>query len=145
MATPYQAIYDKAIFRFRDYDVLRLTFQTEANLVLERFLKSAEADFAPVCQFDLNNCDAKLAQYNEDLDNECIEILALGISAYWLSAQSLDKDLLRNRMSTKEYSYFSPGNLLDAVTVLRNTLMNEFQSKVIRYSYRHGDIASLKV
>lgn len=141
MATSYVDVINRAQFRVTDYDVLKLTFQQQYDLMY-KYMLSAIADFSPYCKFDLEDRDDDLAQFNQDLDNECIEILALGIAAYWMSSRSLNSELLYNRLSTKEYSYFSPANLLREVQTLRDTVMQEYRSAIVRYTYRHGDIES---
>ncbi len=141
MPTPYRNIIQRAQFRVTDYDVLKRSFQCQIDMMAE-YLFCAVADFAPHCEFDLEDRDEDLFQFNQDLDHECIQILALGIAAYWMSSKTLNSELLRNKLSTKEYSYFSPANLLGEVQTLRDTVMREFKSAIIRYTYRHGNIVS---
>lgn len=141
MATPYVYVIDRAQFRVMDYDVLKRTFQEQYDLMY-KFLLSAIADFSPYCHIDLNDRSEELAQFNQTLDNEVMEILALGVAYYWMSSRTLNSELLYNRLSTKEYSYFSPANLLREVQTLRDSVQHEFRSAIIRYTYRHGDIAN---
>lgn len=142
MSTPYSVIFDRAVFRFRDVDFLKLS-NSEIHVVLTNFLKSAIADFAPVCEIDLTDYDDKLAQFNTDLDLECQEILSLGISFYWVSSRVMSQELLRNSLSTKDYTYFSPANLLRESQELRDSLRKEYRDRITQYTYRHGDIASI--
>ena len=141
MATAYLDVIDRAQFRVTDYDVLKRTFQEQYDL-MRNYLLSAVADFAPYCKIDLNDRNDHLARFNQDLDNECIEILALGVSYYWLSSRVLNNELLYNRLSTKEYSYFSPANLLREVQTLRDSVQHEYRGAIIKYTYRHGDVAN---
>lgn len=139
MATPYIHVIDRAQFRVMDYDVLKRTFQEQYD-IMYKFMLSAIADFSPYCLIDLNNRSDELAQFNENLDNEVMEILALGVAYYWMSSRALNSELLYNRLSTKEYSYFSPANLLREVQALRDAVQQEFRGAIIRYTYLHGDI-----
>lgn len=141
MATPYIDVIDRAQFRVTDYDVLKRSFQDQYDLMY-KYLLSAVADFAPYCLVDLEDRSEELAQFNQDLDNEVMEILALGVANYWMSSRTLNSELLYNRLSTKEYSYFSPANLLREVQTLRDSVQQEYRSAIVRYTYRHGDIAS---
>lgn len=142
MATPYSDIFKRAIFRFKDYDYLRMQ-DSEIHEVMTAFLRSAITDFAPVCLDDLYDVDEALAQFNADLDLEVQEILATGIAFYWTSARILDQELLRNSMSTKDYTYFSPANLLRESQTLRDSLRKEYHGRIVQYTYHHGDIASI--
>lgn len=142
MSTPYTDIFKRAVFRFKDYDYLRMS-EDEIHEVLVAFLHSAISDFAPVCQDDLYDVDETLSQFNVDLDLEVQEILATGIAFYWTSARILDQELLRNSMSTKDYTYFSPANLMRESQTLRETLRKEYRDRIVQYTYHHGDIASI--
>ena len=143
MATPFTDIYNRAIFRFADYDFLKQDMQTREG-VLERYLISAKTDFARICKVNLNDCDMEAKQFNADLDDEIIEILALGIAFYWLSYKSLDSKALKNVLNSKDYYYYSPANLLKEVQELRNTVRSEFQSSMRRYSYNENELETLK-
>lgn len=143
MATPFTDVYDRAIFRFADYDFLKQDIQTRED-VLEKYLVSAKTDFGRVCKVDLNDCDMKAKQFNVDLDDEIIEILALGISFYWLSHKALNSKALKNVMNSKDYYYYSPSQLLKEVKTLRDEIKNEFNSKMRRYSYNDNELETLK-
>lgn len=143
MATPFTDIYDRAIFRFADYDFLKQDIQTRED-VLEKYLFSAKTDFADVCKIDLGDCDLLLRQFDEDLNDDEIEILALGISFYWISYKALDSNALKNVLNSKDYYYYSPANLLKEVQALRETIRSEFYSKMRRYSYKDNGLQTLK-
>lgn len=134
MATAFSEIYDRAIFRFADYDFLPNSPE-EREDVLERYLISAKTDFLHICKIDLGDCDYTLKQFNQTLDDEVIEILSLGIAYYWLSFKTLNSKLTKNVLNSKDYYYYSPANLLKEVQTLRKTLHKEFYSKMRLYSY----------
>ena len=143
MATPFTDIYDRAVFRFADYDFLKKDIQTRED-ILERYLMSAKTDFYRVCKIDLTDCDMETKQFNADLDDETIEILALGISFYWMSYKTLDSKALKNVMNSKEYYYYSPSALLKEVKALRDEIRSEFYSKMRSYSYIGNELETLK-
>lgn len=143
MATPFTDIYDRAIFRFADYEFLKQDIETREG-VLEKYLISAKTEFQRVCEVDLDDYDLELKQFNQTLDDEIIEILSLGIAFYWLSYKALNSELLKNVMNSKDYYYYSPANLLKEVQTLRKTLRNEFNSKMRQHSYNNNTISTLK-
>lgn len=142
MGTPFEEIYVRASFRFTDYDFLQLDFGQRFE-ILGQFLKMAEADFKKTCPYDLSSKDELLAAYNETLDDEAIAILGLGVAYYWLCRKLLNSDLLRNSMSTKEYTFFSNANLTREMNEFRNDLMKEYKQKIIDYSYYNGSLSAL--
>ena len=141
MATSYIDVIDRAQYRITDYDVLKRAFQDHYSL-MERYLMSAVSDFRPHCIYNLSDRNEDEKAFNADLDDECLEILALGISYYWLSSRTLSSELTANRMSAKEYSFFSPANLLGQVKELRNDVQQEFNRALVLYTYRHGNISN---
>lgn len=143
MATPFTDIYARAIFRFADYEFLKQDIETREG-VLEKFLISAKTEFQRVCKTDLGDYDLELKQFNQNLDDEVIEILSLGIAFYWLSYKALNSELLKNVLNSKDYYYYSPANLLKEVQTLRKTLRSEFNSKMRQHSYNENTISTLK-
>lgn len=142
MSTPFDSIYKRAVYRFRDYDFCRIN-EADVNDVMQSYIMSAISDFAPVCEQDLNDIDPVLCEFRADLTNEEQEILALGISFYWLSAQLLNQELLKNSLSTKDYTYFSPANLLRESQTLRDSVRKEYRDRITKYTYHHGDVAGI--
>lgn len=142
MGTPFEDIYIRASFRFTDYDFLQLDFDQRFE-ILGQYLKMAEADFKKTCPYDLSKKDDWLACYTEKLDYEAVEILSLGVAYYWLCRRLMNSDLLRNSMSTKEYTFFSNANLVREINVFRDDLYKEYKQKIIDYSYYNGSLSSL--
>ena len=144
MATRFSDIYDRAVFRFQDYDFLKIPEESRRR-VLRKYLDMAAMDFKKSCPYDLTKFTEEGDEYADDLDMECQEILSLGVAYYWTSFKILDSEKLRNSMSTKEYTFFSPANLLREAQTLRDSLKKEFNDAIINYSYYNGDIASVGV
>ena len=143
MATPFSEIYERAILKFSDYEFLNLP-ESEREYILEKYLMGARADFEKMCRIDLSQIDAVRKEFKLDLDNEVIEILALGIAYQWVSSKVLDSSNLSNSLSLKDYSFFSPANLLREMTEFRNSIYKEYRRKMIEYSYYAGNISTLK-
>lgn len=144
MGTQYSQVYERALFRFRDYSLPALD-EADANNILKVYLNSAVSDFGGICKESLVASQEESDSFEEELSDEVQEILALGISFYWLSSQVLNEDLLKNSLSTKDYTYFSPANLLRESSSLRESIRKEYRDKMNLYTYRHGDISSLSV
>lgn len=140
MATPYTDIYRRAMFKVRDRQLAMMSIEDQQMLMRE-FLQSAVADFQCHCNADLSAIDDESnTAFEADLTNEEKEILALGMSVYWLQARMLKDDFIRNKMSTKDYQYFSPANLVREVTGMRDQYVKEYHHRIINYTYDHGDL-----
>jgi len=79
--------------------------------------------------------DDDLQQFNQDLDDEIIEILAIGEIYYWLSPKVLNTENLKNALNTKDFQQSSLANLLKELQSLRDSLYKEFKQNIINYSY----------
>lgn len=146
MATKFTEIYNRAMFRFTDFGFLNI-YAEKRDEIMRNFLMSAIADFKHSCTVDLT--DFKLDEengdeFNKDVGFEEQEILACGVAYYWLSQKALNTELLRNSMTRKDYTTYSPANLLDRITALRDSLKSEFRAKINEYSYRHGTLGDIK-
>lgn len=143
MATPFTDIYARTIFRFADYKFLEQDIQTRET-VLEQYLISAKTEFQRICKVNLSDVDMEKKQFNQDLDDEIIEILSLGCAYYWLSYKTMNSELLKNVMNSKDYYYYSPANLLKEVQTLRRTLRDEFHGRMRQYSFFDNTLETLK-
>ena len=143
MATSYESIYQRAIFRFRDYDFMKMN-DLDVGEVLKSYMRSAIADFEPVCLENLADRDDENDTFNVDLSDGVQEIIAAGIAYYWLSFKTLDSKALQNVLNSKDYYYYSPAMLLKEVKGLRDEVRSEFYSKMRRYSYNDNDLETLK-
>lgn len=144
MATPYSEIHARAIAKFSDYDILNFDVSAR-EMIMRDYLISAQVEFQRMCKVDLSDKDDILAQYNETLDDEIIEILATGVAYYWLYPKVLNTENLYNVLNTKDFTTYSPANLLKELQNLRDVLWKDFNRKMVLYTYRTADIASLKV
>lgn len=144
MATKFSEVYERAIFKFTDYSFLN-TITDFKEALLQKYMLASIADFYSVCLVDLNDYDLENEQFNVELDNEVIEILSWGIAYYWITAKALNSELLRNTIHNKDYTSYSPANLLKEIQSLRSITEQEFHGRIRRYSFAHGNIATLKV
>ena len=113
--------------------------------MLKHYLLSAISDFQHSCSVDITKYDLELEQFDNELDNEMVEILAMGILYYWLSANAMNKELFKNRIHSSDYNSYSPANLLKEMREIRDSIEQEYKGKINTYSFRHGSIDTLKV
>ncbi len=142
--TKFSEIFDRAVFKLSEYDFLKMD-ENIKNSVFERYLASARVDFNPHCEgIDLSDIDDENKEFKAELSEEIQEILALGVAFYWLSAKTIRSDLLKNRIYNKDYSTFSPANLLKEIQTLRKEIKQEYNSKMKEYGYRYSNLDTLK-
>ncbi len=144
MATLYSTVYDAAIFNFKDEDILALA-ELDADAIMYSYLLKAIADFTYICEKDLSDRTEASEQFNETLSEVEIQILALGIAVHWTRHQVYFTENLRDKMSSRDYSYHSRGNLLASLYDTLKYITDEYEKKMYDYSYDVGDLSLLKV
>nr|DAU68504.1 MAG TPA: hypothetical protein [Caudoviricetes sp.] len=144
MATSYSTVYNAALFYFRDTDLFCL-IEAEAEAVLHGYMMQAVANFAPYCKHDLLDRDEEYGEFKADLTDIEVDILALGMAVGWTEHRVRYQDNLRDRMSSKDYTYHSRGNLLASMHDIMNTLNRKFRNRMMDYTYNNGDISSLHI
>lgn len=140
--TKFLDIYNRAMFRFSDYSFLDIP-EDKRDDIMQVYLMSTIADLKNSCSVDLEY-NTKNKEFNNDLDDDIQEIMALGVAFYWLSSKTLNSDLLRNIMYRGDFKAYSPANLLKEMSSLRDILKKEFRGKINEYSYINGSLDTLK-
>lgn len=144
MATPFDKIYERALFKFKGYDILKLTDEESMEHALYNYMLMAQADFQNICRKDLSDRDDANGCYNADLDDIEIEILALGIRWHYISFLSANDELYKNVLSTKDATFYSPANILREIATEKELFWDEYRKRTIDYSYYAGNISNLK-
>lgn len=140
MATPYSLVFKRALFKIKDRNLSSMS-SVDQQTILYQYMLSSLADFEHKCKEDLSSRDDIMYEFKADLSNEVIEILASGISYYWYVAQTMDEKHFKNKLSTKDYTYFSPANLLREMNEKLKTARDEYKHRIINYTYDHGNVS----
>ena len=141
--TTFSEVFERAMFQFRDRSLIHLNIE-DRERVLMNYMFAGMNDFQRVCQIDLPYNTATMS-FGVKLGHEELEILALGTATYWLKSRAHDEVVLHNRLYNKDYSFFSPANLLREINSLLKITEDKFRKSIVEYSYMHSDLANLKV
>lgn len=142
MATPYSEIIDTFIGKVTDYDLPKFT-DVEKDEIVFGFMKSACTRFAKVCKVDLYDRDEDLKQFNQDLNDEIVEVLSEIMLVEWLKPKVLSSENLKNCLRTKDYSMFSPHDMLKQLKETLELLQKESKRLINNYSFTHADLTKL--
>ena len=174
MGTPFENIFRRAIFKFKDFDFLDFTIEIKSEIMYQHLL-SAIVDFTRASVIPLTYSvieeeddgdtdiptrgrrrhrrtdeppeeEEAIEQFAFDhvLGLEEQEILALGLAFHWLSGKVLNSELLKNVMHNRDYKSYSPANLLKAMQSLRENIKTEFKGRINTYSFRNSNIQSMR-
>lgn len=140
--TSFESIYARCRTRIRDYD--KEGYTDELFQQMERdLLDAAIDDFADICIQDLTNLDDELEQFNIELSRKEQSILALSMIVHWLEPYVYNSDALKNVMSTKDFSLFSPANLLEKMTDLLQMSNRRLSAEMNLYSFKVNNVSAL--
>lgn len=135
MATAYEPIYNRALAKIQDFELSNLS-DRDIEEMLHGWLMSAIAKFRQ-CKNDLKDRDEELRQFNVDLEDEEIEILAIMIVREWLSPQVHSTLLTRQIFSGKEQNYYSQAAHVKELMDMDNSLRIEAQKLMRDYTYNN--------
>lgn len=146
MATPYSAVFSIFTNLVSDYLFLELT-EFELTALLTVYLKNSITKFSN-CKQDLSNRAEAIeeteespyieGQFNIDLTDMEILILAYYMVDEWLSPKINTSDLLKQMLGTKDYQIYSQANMIKELRELREDTRNEINRLLIDYTF--GDI-----
>lgn len=132
MATPYSEIDNMFLSDISDDTFLNYT-QEEREEILDGLRNKAITRFK-ACKKDLYNRDETNKQFNETLIDEEKLIIATIMRKYWLNDKIYNLELIRQRMSSKDWKMTSQAEHLLRLTVLNQELDKEISRMIVDYT-----------
>lgn len=142
MATTFESIYARCRGRIKDYDKEGYTDEMFAAIEKD-LLQAAIDDFVDICTQDLTDYDEELEEFNITLTRKEQSILALSMIVHWLEPYVYNSDALKNAMSTKDFSMFSPANLLEQMKGLLEQSQKKLKAEMNLYSFKANSVSAL--
>lgn len=148
MATPYSDIYNIFLSQIQDYDMLDDCVDVvEKDLLkyLYRALSDCQNMLLNVSGLDLSKRkrNDELQEFEEDLPDEVVNLLVMGMEYYWLVPKIQNTDNLRNIMSVGEFKQFSQGNMLGELNVTRKDAEARWKAAQRAYAQRFYGVGEL--
>ena len=112
------------------------------NIIGADLLKQATVKFSESCKKDLS--DVTTTGFVSDLDDYEIDILSELMVEAWYKPHINYTDLLRNKLSTKDFTTFSPANLQKENRESYELAHKRARSMINEYSFRMNNIGDLK-
>ena len=139
MATPYTKINISFLGKISDSYLLTLSAD-DFNALLLNLLNSSIPKFKK-CKTDLslrNNIE-----FEEDLSDEEIELLANLMVAEWLRPQINNLELIKHSLGSKDFQMFSQSAHLRELQNLRKQTQIEISKLLVDYSYNNNKLDDL--
>lgn len=138
MATSFNDIVERFIPTVAEYSFFKLDDE-ELNELLKPYIISAVTQFSSVCMSETVQFNKDSLEFSEDLSDEVIDILVDLVRVEWLKHKLYNADILKNGMSTKDYTIFSPANLQEQIRETYVDARNTAKMRLYQYSYTHPD------
>lgn len=141
MATDYSVVYDSFLGKITDADLADMT-EEAANGVMSDLLKQAVVKFSESCKKDLHT--VTVSGWEDDLDDYEIDILSELMVEAWYKPRLNFTELLRNKLSTKDFTTFSPANLQKENRESYELAHSRARSMINEYSFRMNNIGEMR-
>lgn len=146
MPTPYSDVFNIFLSQIQDYDFLeQCTDITERDLnsYLKRVLARSQDMVFNVTGIDLKQRDDTAQEFAEDLPDEVVDLMVTGMEYYWVNSKVNNTENMRNAMSTRDFSFFSPPNLLLRLRELRQDMEDRWIRDRNSFAQRFSNISGL--
>ncbi len=144
MATTYDSIFDSFKDGITDPDLLEFTQDIQRDL-LNALMNKAISKCKRICKdVDFNSKDDEIQEFTTDIPDEVIDIITEWMTVFWLKPYLDNIENLRNVLNTKDFSMYSPANLLDKINERYNSARKQARSLTNEYSYIHSDMTRLQ-
>lgn len=145
MNTSYETVFNEFKDKITDSDLITFveSLQTE---MLVAYMNKAISRCGRVTNkvVDLSLRDDELMEFSVEIPYEVMDIITEWMTVFWLQPYVNNLENLRNNLSTKGFSVFSPANLLEKVGNRYDTARKQARSLTNEYSYIIADMKELK-
>lgn len=147
MSVPYDVFVSAFLSKITEYELLSLP-EDDRNNEVYGYMKRAISGFKKNCKYDFSttaNDETKefaVSVPSEDMD-EIVDIVSEGMVVQWLKPYVYKQELLENAISTKDFSVYSPAELLLRVGNAYAKAQKDYTRLIREYSYNTGDLTDL--
>ena len=136
MATPYEKVYNRFLQKISDFNLAEVD-DYSFDEMMNSWLNSAVIRVRK-CQHDLSKRDDELQEFEEDLSDLEIELLALGMVDAWVSPMLNSTELTLQFIGGKEEKYYSQSQMLSELRNLKKENSLEMNRLHNYYTYTNN-------
>lgn len=133
MATPYEKVYNRFLQKISDFNLAEADDYSFDEMI-NGWLNSAVIRVRK-CQHDLSKRDDELQEFEEDLSDLEIELLALGMVDAWVTPMLNSTELTLQFIGGKEEKYYSQSQMLSELRNLKKENSLEMNRLHNYYTY----------
>lgn len=147
-AISYDEITQAFLAKIMEFEFVRIP-EEELTEIADGYMKRAAVAFSKVCKYDLSKIDDASREFFDDFDeadvDEIVDIISEGMVVQWLKPYLYKQELLENEINTRDFTTYSPANLLLRVGEAYAKVQKDYTQMVREYSYCHGDLKELHI
>lgn len=136
MATPYEKIYNRFSQKISDFNLVEVDDHS-LDEMLQGWLNSSIVRIRK-CQHDLSKRNDELQEFEEDLSDLEIELLALGMVDAWVTPMLNSTELTLQFIGGKEEKYYSQSQQLAELRNLKKENSLEMNRLHNYYTYTNN-------
>lgn len=142
--TSYATVFAEFKDKITDPDLI--TFSQDLQIeMLTAYMNKAIAKCKRVVKtVDLSKRDNDLLEFSVEIPDDVMDIITEWMTVFWLQPYVNNIENLRNNLSTKDFSVFSPANLLEKIGNRYDIARKHARSLTNQYSYIIADMKELK-
>lgn len=147
MSVPYDLFTAAFLSKITEFDYIHLV-DKDRTAIVDGFMKRALGAFRKNCKYNLFTTGDDTTRVfaidipDSDVD-ELVDIVSEGMLVQWLKPFVYKQELLENVLNTRDYSTYSPAELLMRVGNAYSKAQKDYTQKIREYSFNHGDLTDL--
>lgn len=149
MSVSYDLFTGAFLSKITEFEFIKLSDHDRVSIV-DEYMKRAISAFRRNCLYDLvSTGDDELRAFDVEIQKadmyELIDIISDGMVVQWMETYLNKQELLENAISTRDYSLYSPAELLRRVGDAYSRAKRNYKQKIYDYSFNHGDLTELHI
>lgn len=149
MSVPYDVFAAAFLSKITEFDLLSLDDASRTEIVDKymhtavsnsNFKKVSGLNFATTKDDENRVFDLEIPA---DKIDEIVDIVCEGMVVQWLKPYVYKQELLENVLNTKDFSTYSPAELLLRVGNAYAKAQKDYLNMIREYSFNHGDLTDL--
>lgn len=149
MSISYDAFTEAFLAKITEFDLLQLDLEDQVAIV-DGYMKRALDEFSYVSKYDfIGTADDTERTFDVEISGtdlyEIVNIVSEGMVVQWLKPYIYKQNLLNNVLNTRDFSVYSPAELLKQVRATYKAAQTDFTQMIREYSFNHGNLGSYHI
>ena len=145
MNTTYQYVFNEFKDGITDPDLLQFAEDLQSDMLLAIMRKAiVKCNRITKKTCDLTNRNDVALEFNVEIPDDVLDILLEWMVVIWLRPYVNNIENLRNNLNTKDFTMYSPANLLEKIGDRYDKAFAEANSLTNKFSYIYSYMENLK-